>query len=67
MFYGLLLLMFGIGHWRNIGVQEVNKKKEIWKWKNLANLMLNPDDNFDRLQEIWNNTPKFKIMLGALN
>lgn len=34
---------------------------------NLANLMLNPDDNFDRLQEIWNNTPKFKIMSGALN
>lgn len=33
----------------------------------LANLMLNPNENFSKLQEIWNNTSKFRIMSGALN
>lgn len=34
---------------------------------NLASLMLNPNENFSKLQEIWNNIPKFRIMSGALN
>ena len=34
---------------------------------NLASLMLNPNENFSKLQEIWNNMPKFRIMSGALN
>ena len=34
---------------------------------NLAGLMLNPNENFSKLQEIWNNTSKFRIMSGALN
>ena len=33
----------------------------------LAQLLLNPDDNFDELLEIWNNNTKFRIMTGALN
>ena len=33
----------------------------------LAVLMLNPNENFSKLQEIWNNTSKFRIMSGALN
>lgn len=38
--------------------------KELY---NLANLMLNPNENFNKLQEVWNNIHKFKIMSGALN
>lgn len=33
----------------------------------LAMLMLNPDENFDELLNIWDNCPKFKIMTGGLN
>ncbi len=33
----------------------------------LAELMLNPDLNFDKLLEIWNTKEKFRIMSGALN
>lgn len=34
---------------------------------NLATLLLNPDENFDSLFELWNNEYKFRIMSGALN
>lgn len=40
---------------------------EYTELDNLANLMLNPNENFKQLQEIWNTTPKFRIMSGALN
>ena len=33
----------------------------------LATLMLEPDENFDKLLQIWNNEPKYRIMSGALN
>lgn len=34
---------------------------------NLAKLMLNPNKNFVKLQEIWENNTKLRIMSGALN
>ena len=42
-------------------------EEEYKELDNLANLMLNSNENFSKLQEIWNNTPKFRIMSGALN
>lgn len=40
------------------------EKKEI---DNLAYLMLDPDKNFDKLQHIWKNEEKFRVLGGALN
>lgn len=40
------------------------EKKEI---DNLAYLMLDPNENFDKLQDIWENKEKFRILSGALN
>ncbi len=34
---------------------------------NLAELLLDPDKNFDKLLDIWNTETKFRIMTGALN
>ena len=34
---------------------------------NLAELLLEPDKNFDKILDIWNNVSKFRIMSGALN
>ena len=42
-------------------------EEEYKELDNLANLMLNPNENFSKLQEIWNNMTKFRIMSGALN
>ncbi len=42
-------------------------EEEYKELDNLANLMLNPNENSSKLQEIWNNTSKFRIMSGALN
>lgn len=42
-------------------------EEEYKELDNLASLMLNLNENFSKLQEIWNNMPKFRIMLGALN
>lgn len=42
-------------------------KQEYAELDNLARLMLNPDKNFEELQNIWKNTSKFSIMSGALN
>lgn len=42
-------------------------EKEYQELDNLAELMLNPDENFEELQEIWKNEDKFRIMSGALN
>lgn len=33
----------------------------------LAKLMLDPDENFDKLLEIWNKEEKFRIMSGGMN
>lgn len=33
----------------------------------LAKLMLNPNENFEELQEVWDKTPKYRILSGALN
>ena len=51
-------------------VQDKNlilSEDEYKELDNLATLLLNPDDNFDKLLEIWNNESKFRIMSGALN
>lgn len=42
-------------------------EEEYKELDNLATLLLNPDKNFDKLLEIWNNESKFRIMSGALN
>lgn len=42
-------------------------EEEYQELDELANLMLNPDKNFDELLKIWNNESKFRIMSGALN
>ena len=42
-------------------------EEEYKELDNLASLMLNLNENFSELQEIWNNMPKFRIMSGALN
>lgn len=42
-------------------------EEEYIELDNLANLMLNPDENLDKLLEIWNSEDKFRIMCGALN
>lgn len=42
-------------------------EEEYKELDNLAELLLNPDENFDKLLEIWNTTIKFRVMSGALN
>ena len=42
-------------------------EKEYKELDKLASLMLEPDENFDKLLQIWNNEPKYRIMSGALN
>lgn len=42
-------------------------EKEYKELDKLATLMLEPDENFDKLLQIWNNEPKYRIMSGALN
>lgn len=42
-------------------------EEEYIELDKLANLMLNPDKNFEELQKIWNTESKFRIMSGALN
>lgn len=42
-------------------------EEEYKELDNLAELLLNPDENFDKLLEIWNINTKFRIMYGALN
>lgn len=42
-------------------------EEEYEELDELAELMLNPDLNFDKLLEIWNTKEKFRIMSGALN
>ena len=42
-------------------------EEEYKELDNLATLMLNPDENFNKLLDIWNSTPKFRIMAGGMN
>ena len=42
-------------------------EEEYKELDNLATLMLNPNENFEKLQEIWKDNLKFRIMSGALN
>ena len=42
-------------------------EEEYIELDNLANLMLDPDKNFEKLQDIWETNEKFRIMSGALN
>lgn len=42
-------------------------EEEYQEIDELAELMLNPDDNFDKLWEIWNTEEKFRIIKGCLN
>lgn len=48
---------------KNVELSE-DEYKEL---DNLAKLMLNPNENFCKLQEIWESNIKFRIMSGALN
>lgn len=42
-------------------------EEELKELDDLAELMLNPNENLDKLLEIWNTNTKFRIMQGALN
>ncbi len=42
-------------------------EEELKELDLLASLMLNPDKNFLKLKEIWNNNIKYRIMAGGLN
>lgn len=42
-------------------------EKEYKELDKLAYLMLDPDKNFDKLLQIWNNEDKYRIMSGGLN
>lgn len=42
-------------------------EEEYIELDNLAKLMLNTNENFEKLKEIWENTSKFRIVSGALN
>lgn len=42
-------------------------EEEYQELDTLANLILNPDENFELLQKIWNEKVKFRILSGALN
>ena len=42
-------------------------EEEYNELDNLAELLLEPDKNFDKILDIWNNVSKFRIMSGALN
>lgn len=42
-------------------------EKELKELDNLAELMLEPDKNFELLKKIWKENIKFRLMTGALN
>lgn len=45
---------------------ELNEEEYV-ELDNLAELLLDPGKNFDKILNIWNTEPKFRIMSGALN
>lgn len=42
-------------------------EKEYKELDELAELMLEPDENFEQLLRIWETKDKFRIMSGAMN
>lgn len=42
-------------------------EQEYLELDELAKLMLSPDKNFDKLREIWETSPKYRILRGGLN
>lgn len=42
-------------------------EEEYMELDELATLMLDIDSNFDKIKEVWDTKPKFRIMSGALN
>ncbi len=42
-------------------------EEEYQELDKLAELLLEPDKNFDKILEIWNKEPKFRILSGGLN
>ena len=42
-------------------------EEEYKELDNLAKLMLMPNENFVKLQEIWNSENKYRVMSGGLN
>ena len=42
-------------------------EEEYKELDELARLMINPDENFDKLLEIWKKEDKYRIMSGGLN
>ncbi len=43
-----------------------NTEEQLKEIDELATLMLNPDDNFDKLQNIWETKKKFRLLKGGL-
>ena len=48
-------------------MEEIKFKEITKELDDLATLMLEPDINFFKLREIWNNNMKYRIMSGGLN
>ncbi|MFA5932801.1 MAG: transglutaminase-like domain-containing protein [Microgenomates group bacterium] len=50
------------------GWNRMNKltEEELEEIDNLAQLMQNPDDNFDKLEKVWETNKKFRILKGGL-
>lgn len=51
-------------------IQEKNfelTEKEYIELDSLATLLLNPNENFDKLLDLWNSETKYRVMSGALN
>lgn len=42
-------------------------EEEYQELDELATLMLEPNINFSKIKEIWENQPKFRVMSGGLN
>ena len=42
-------------------------ESEYLELDRLAELLLNPDGNFDKIKNIWETETKYRIMPGALN
>lgn len=48
------------------GVFEKLSENELKRIDHLAELMRNPDENFDELQKVWQTNKKFRLLKGAL-
>ncbi len=62
-------ILYIYGPSNNYGVPEVFdnlSEKELKEIDELARLMQNPDENFDKLQKVWNTNKKFRLLKGGL-